>query len=239
MTTPSLSLSNISKRFPGVQALNDVSLNFEAGEIHAVLGENGSGKSTLLGIASGALAVDLGTIEILGQPLTSAVPSLARKLGLATVYQDNSLVLELTVAQNLHLGTVETSAPYTKMKARARRLLEEYNLLLDPDAAVADISPAHRQFLEIIKALSSSPKVLLLDEPTTALDLHDVDTLHTIIRRIAAAKNWIEPSGWADPSGRSGRGTHPVSWEHQISTCRRRRRPGREVGSIPRSFRSP
>ena len=187
MTTPSLSLSNISKRFPGIQALNDVSLDFEAGQIHAILGENGSGKSTLLGIASGAQTADTGTIEILGQPLTSAVPSLARKLGLATVYQDNSLVPELTVAQNLHLGSVERSVPYTKMKARARRLLEDYDLPLDPDAAVADISPAHRQFLEIIKALSSNPKVLLLDEPTTALDLHDVDTLHTIIRRIAAA----------------------------------------------------
>lgn len=187
MTTPSLSLSNISKRFPGVQALNDVSLEFEAGEIHAVLGENGSGKSTLLGIASGVQAADTGVIEIMGQPLISADPSLARKLGLATVYQDNSLVPELTVAQNLHLGAAGHSGSYTRMKSWARQQLESYKLSLDPDAIVADISPAHRQFLEIVKALALSPKVLLLDEPTTALDLHDVATLHTIIRKIAAA----------------------------------------------------
>ena len=115
MPEPSLRLSGISKRFPGVQALRDVSLDCVAGEVHAVLGENGSGKSTLLKIASGALAADDGTVEILGNRLASADTSQAQRFGLATVYQDNSLVPELTVAQNLYIGTVGQTLPYRRV----------------------------------------------------------------------------------------------------------------------------
>ena len=102
---PSLELSGISKRYPGVQALDRVDFECRAGEIHAVLGENGSGKSTLLGIAAGAVAADEGRIAIMGKPLTSADPLLARQLGLAVVYQDDLLVRELSVAENLLLGS--------------------------------------------------------------------------------------------------------------------------------------
>jgi len=104
MAEPSLRLTEISKRYPGVQALAEVSFACLPGEIHAVLGENGSGKSTLLGIASGAIVPDSGTVEIMGARLGTADPRIARKLGLATVYQDDSLVRELTVAQNLMLA---------------------------------------------------------------------------------------------------------------------------------------
>lgn len=186
MTVLALKLSDISKRFPGVLALNGVGLECVVGEIHAVVGENGSGKSTMLGIASGALAPDSGSVEILGQRLTTPSPALARKLGVATVYQDNSLVLELTVAQNLYLGTFEPVVGYRGIRAWTCRQLERYGLTLDPDARAGDLSPSQRQLLEVVKALVLEPRVLLLDEPTTALDSNDVDMLHGIVRHIVA-----------------------------------------------------
>ncbi len=182
----SLQLTDISKTYPGVRALNGVSFECRAGEIHAVLGENGSGKSTLLGIASGAVIPDSGRIEIMGQALTAADPLLARSLGLATVYQDDSLVRELTVTENLLLGALD---PPTSLSPRewAERLLEPYDLGISPDTLVGQLTPAQRQFLEIVKALSANPKVLLLDEPTSSLDLSGVEKLSTIVRRITAA----------------------------------------------------
>ena len=186
MPDPSLRLTGISKRFPGVQALRDVSLDCVAGEVHAVLGENGSGKSTLLKIASGALAADEGTVEILGNRLASADTSQAHHFGLATVYQDNSLVPELTVAQNLYLGTMGETLAYHRLEAWAEQQLAPYELAIDASARVAALSPAQRQFLEVVKALVSRPEVLLLDEPTASLDVNDVDTLHRIVRGIVA-----------------------------------------------------
>ncbi|MEZ5668355.1 MAG: ATP-binding cassette domain-containing protein [Alphaproteobacteria bacterium] len=186
MTAPRLRLAGVSKRYPGVLALDDVTLACSAGEVHAILGENGSGKSTLLKIASGALAPDAGTVEIDGQRLDEANPVKARQLGLATVYQDNSLIPELTVAQNLYLGNAESAPGFSAMAAWARDQLAPYGVSIDVGATVAALSPAQRQFLEIVKALVNRPKILLLDEPTTALDIHDVEVLHTIVRRIVA-----------------------------------------------------
>src|SRR5918912_1256100 len=119
MAAVSLKLSDVSKTYPGVRALDDMSFECLAGEIHAVLGENGSGKSTLLGIASGSVRPDAGTIEIMGRPLATADPMQARELGLATVYQDDSLVRELSVAQNLFLAASERSLSYRAMNSWA------------------------------------------------------------------------------------------------------------------------
>jgi ribose transport system ATP-binding protein len=186
MTAPILNLTGISKSYPGVQALNQVSLECRPGEIHAVLGENGSGKSTLLGIASGAVVPDAGQIEINGRPLTKADPLLARQLGLATVYQDDSLVRELTVADNLFLAAVDAPLSLASARRYALAQLKSYDLDTSPDALVGELTPAQRQFLEIVKALSSNPRILLLDEPTSSLDLAGVEKLSGIIRRIAA-----------------------------------------------------
>ena len=183
MAAPSLKLTGISKRYPGVQALAEVSFECLPGEIHAVLGENGSGKSTLLGIASGAVVPDSGMIEILGERLTAADPLLARRLGLATVYQDDSLVRELTVAQNLMLAAV---TPLGDPRGFAARQLAIHDLPISPDAPVGTLTAAERQLLEIVKALIGDPKVLLLDEPTSSLDLSDVAKLTAIIRKITA-----------------------------------------------------
>ena len=185
-SVPSLELSGISKRYPGVQALDRVDFECRAGEIHAVLGENGSGKSTLLGIAAGAVAADEGRIAIMGKPLTSADPLLARQLGLAVVYQDDSLVRELSVAENLLLGSGNGPKTLAGIRQWAARQLALYDLGISPDALVGQLSSSQRQFLEIVKALAANPKVLLLDEPTSSLDISGVEKLTEIVRRIGA-----------------------------------------------------
>ena len=190
-SSPSLRLSGISKRYPGVQALAGMSFDCLPGEVHAVLGENGSGKSTLLKIAAGAVAADAGRVEIMGAPLTAADPMQARRLGLATVYQDDSLVRELTVAENLYLGCPaggdHAPPPVAGMASWAAAQLDRYGLDLAPQAIVGSLTPSQRQFLEIVKALTAAPKVLLLDEPTSTLDLPDVEKLTAIIRQAQAA----------------------------------------------------
>ena len=185
MAGPSLEIVNISKRYPGVQALNRVSFECRPGEIHAVLGENGSGKSTLLGIASGAVVADSGRVTIMGRPLDAADPLLARSLGLATVYQDDSLVRELTVAENLVLAALD-APPVAQRVTWATRKLAPYDLGIHPDTLVGHLTQAERQFLEIVKALTANPRVLLLDEPTSSLDLGGVEKLSGILRRITA-----------------------------------------------------
>ena len=161
MAAASLELSGISKRYPGVQALNRVDFACRPGEIHAVLGENGSGKSTLLGIAAGAVAADEGRIAIMGNPLVGADPLQARRFGLAVVYQDDSLVRELSVAENLLLGTVDGPKSLAGKRQWAAKQLAPYGLGISPDTLVGQLSASQRQFLEIVKALAANPKVLL------------------------------------------------------------------------------
>jgi ribose transport system ATP-binding protein len=184
----SLRMRRVCKSYPGVQALKGVDFDCEAGEIHALVGGNGSGKSTLLGIASGAIAADAGSVELLGQPLTTAHPAAARRMGLATVYQDNSLVLDLTTAQNLYLAASDGNRPAIRdLQAWATARIEESGLeMVDPEAKVMDLPAGQRQFVEIIKALLCDPKVLLLDEPTTALSLEETERLQRVVRKVAA-----------------------------------------------------
>ncbi|MSQ59330.1 MAG: sugar ABC transporter ATP-binding protein, partial [Betaproteobacteria bacterium] len=159
MASPSLQLSGITKRYPGVLALDRVDLECRPGEIHAVVGENGSGKSTLLGIASGAIVPGEGEITIMGTKLATADPLLARRLGLAAVYQDDSLVRELSVAENLLLGAGESAVALPGANEWAARLLAPYEFGISPRTLVGDLAPALRQFLEIVKALANNPKV--------------------------------------------------------------------------------
>ena len=187
MVAAALELSGISKRYPGVQALNRVNFECRPGEIHAVLGENGSGKSTLLGIAGGAIVADDGHVTIMGRALPAADPLQARLLGLAVVYQDNSLVRELTVAENLLLGAVDGPATFAGKREWAAKQLARYDLHISPDVLVGHLNASQRQFLEIVKALAADPKVLLLDEPTSSLDISGIEKLSDIIHRIVAA----------------------------------------------------
>jgi len=183
-----LELGGVSRQFGAVRALTDVSFDCRAGEVHALVGENGSGKSTLLGIASGFVEPDLGIVQIGGKPLRRDSPALARSLGLAMAYQDTSLVLAEPVKNNLYLATSpEQRPPFRKRKKWARRLLGGFDLDVElfPDAPAGFLTMAERQMFEVARALASDPKVLLLDEPTTALGPNEVEALH---RTIAACR---------------------------------------------------
>jgi ribose transport system ATP-binding protein len=181
-----LELQGLSKQYGTVQALSNVSLNCRAGEIHAVVGENGSGKSTLLGIASGFVKPNQGVVLIGGKRLRKDSPAEARSLGLGMAYQDNSQVAMLSVKENLFLSTPPKQRPvYWRMKKWAREILAEYELDLFPDAPTAYLTQAQRQLFEVVKALMGNPKVLSLDEPTTALGPSEVEILHRTIRACA------------------------------------------------------
>jgi ribose transport system ATP-binding protein len=177
-----LSLRGVSKAFGAVQALRDVSVDCRAGEIHALVGENGSGKSTLLGIASGFLAPDDGVVEIDDRRRRRGSPADARRFGLGIAYQTYSHVLDLSIAENLYLAVPGNLRPsYGRMEEWAAGTLEEFSLDVPVTAPVGTLSLAERQFLEVIKALLARPKVLLLDEPTTALGPEEVGRLHALV----------------------------------------------------------
>jgi ribose transport system ATP-binding protein len=183
-----LELTGVSRQFGAVRALTDVSFECRPGEIHALVGENGSGKSTLLGIASGFVEPDLGTIRIGGKPLRTDSPALARKLGLAMAYQDGSSVGMEPVKNNFYFAAPpDQRPPYWRRKKWARRLLAEFDLDIElfPDVPAGFLTMAERQLFEVAKALVTNPKVLLLDEPTTALGPDEVEALH---RTIVACK---------------------------------------------------
>ena len=183
-----LELTGVSRQFGAVRALTDVSFDCRAGEIHALVGENGSGKSTLLGIASGFVDPDLGKVQIGGKPLRTDSPAQARKLGLAMAYQDGSSVGMEPVKNNLYFAAPpDQRPPYWRRKRWARKLLADFDLDIElfPDAPAGFLTMAERQLFEVAKALVTNPKVLLLDEPTTALGPDEVEALH---RTIVACK---------------------------------------------------
>jgi len=179
-----LEMKGVSRQFGAVRALTDVSFECRAGEIHALVGENGSGKSTLLGIASGFVDPDLGDIQIGGKPLRRDSPALARKLGLAMAYQDGSSIHAEPVKNNLYYAAPPDQRPaFWRRKKWARRVLAEFDLDLElfPDAPAGFLTLAERQLFEVAKALVTNPKVLLLDEPTTALGPDEVEALHRTV----------------------------------------------------------
>jgi ribose transport system ATP-binding protein len=182
-----LELRHIVKSFPGVRAVRDVTFACRNGEIHALLGGNGAGKSTLMAVATGDLAPDQGEVIINGQPLTTAHPRFARELGLAMVFQDQSLIPDLDVVQNLLLGAGTMDALGGQgLEAWATELLRDFEMPIAPRTMVRDLPLAARQVVEIVKALVARPKVLILDEPTAALTRNEVFHLHSILRRVVA-----------------------------------------------------
>ena len=188
-STPALELRALTKGFPGVRALDNASLSVHRGEIHAVIGQNGAGKSTMINVLSGMLKADFGEILLSGQP--AAIDSTTRSiaLGVATVYQELSLLPNLSIAANIALGRepwrgglLDTKA----MRARAKAALERMSLDMDVDARVGSLSLAERQLVEIAKALSHHPSVLVLDEPTAALAQRETERLFVILRGLRA-----------------------------------------------------
>ena len=187
---PLLQATGIVKQFPGTLALDHAQIELEPGEIHAVVGENGAGKSTLMKILSGVYDADAGEIFFEGRRVTLASPRAARELGIAIVHQELSLVPPLTVAENIFPGRLPTNAlgmvKYGQLFRDAQRALDDLEVTVDPRALVSDISIATQQLVEIAKALSQECKVLILDEPTSALTEREVETLFSVLRRLAA-----------------------------------------------------
>ncbi|TPL21083.1 ATP-binding cassette domain-containing protein [Mesorhizobium sp. B2-4-9] len=181
-----LTLSSVCKFFPGVRALNDVTFDVLAGEVHGLVGENGAGKSTLMAVASGALRADAGSVTIAGVTVEDD-PRRARELGLAIVRQEPSLMPDLTVAENLFLGLPENLRPSLfGVGAWANGLLGRWSSALSFEAndRVAQLNPEQRFIVEIVKALASEPKVLVLDEPTEHLGAENVERLFTRIQEV-------------------------------------------------------
>ncbi len=180
-----LELAGVSRQFGAVRALTNVSFDCRPGEVHALVGENGSGKSTLLGIASGFVEPDTGHVRIGGKPLKTDSPATARRLGLSMAYQDTSLVPMEPVKNNLYMAARSGQRPpYRGRKKWARKVLAGFDLDLEifPDVPAGFLSLAERQLFEVARALVSNPKVLLLDEPTTALGPDEVEALHRTVR---------------------------------------------------------
>jgi ribose transport system ATP-binding protein len=185
---PTLEMNGISKTFPGVKALNGVQLKAWGGEVLALMGENGAGKSTLMKILSGAYHADAGgEIKIDGQPIQITDPIAAKRAGIAIIYQELSLAPNLSVAENIHLGDEIHHRGLIDRKAMAdgcRPVLERLGAPFTPETTVGTLSIAEQQLVEIARALHAKSKILVLDEPTTALSSRETERLFALIRQL-------------------------------------------------------
>jgi ABC-type sugar transport system ATPase subunit len=185
---PFLEIRELSRRFPGVEALSAVDLEAELGQVHALIGANGAGKSTLMNILAGVLRASRGEIRLGGAPFRPESPRAAQAQGVSTVYQELSLIPQRSVAENIFLGREPASrlgmVDRHRLHGATRELLARYHLPLEAETAVEDLSVAQQQLVEIARALSVDAQVLILDEPTAVLSLHEQDNLFTIIARL-------------------------------------------------------
>jgi len=186
---PLISIQKLSKTFPGVRALHDVQLELLAGEIHALMGENGAGKSTLMKILAGVYQKDSGEILLNGKPVAFASPREAQAMGIGIIHQELQLMNHLTVAQNIFIGREPRGRfglflDEDKLNAKAREILGHMHLNLDPRAVVGALTVAKQQMVEIAKALSFDSRVLIMDEPTSALNEAEIAELFRIIREL-------------------------------------------------------
>ncbi len=183
-----LEMLNIVKTFPGVRALDDVSFGCARGEVHALCGENGAGKSTLIKVLGGIYPPDAGRIRIEGRDVSFPHPVAARRAGVSIIHQELSLLPYRTVAENIYLG-LEASRfgvlDRRRMRADSARLLDRLGSAIAPAAAAGDLSIAHQQIVEIAKALAVDAKILVMDEPTAALDGADASRLLDLVRRLS------------------------------------------------------
>lgn len=185
---PLLEVRGLTKRFPGVDALKGVDLSAIAGEVHALVGANGAGKSTLMNLLAGVEKPSAGETLMDGKPVRFANPAAAQEHGIATVYQEFSLVPQLSVARNIFLGREPKGAfgliDEQRLMAQTRELLDRFNLHLDPEDEVSSLSVAEQQLVEIARALSVAARILILDEPTAVLSRGEQRNLFTIIDRL-------------------------------------------------------
>ena len=185
---PLLNLRSIAKAFPGTQALNGVDFSLYAGEVHALIGENGAGKSTLIKIIAGLYQPDAGTLEVEGQLVEfhSPADSLAHRI--KVVYQELDLVPDLSIAENVFLGNLPKKAfrivDWNELRARTSELLHDLGLDIDPEMPISALTVAQQQLVEIARALSRQARIIIMDEPTSALSQSEIESLFTVIRRL-------------------------------------------------------
>jgi rhamnose transport system ATP-binding protein len=185
-----LELKNISKSFSGVEVLHNVSFELRPGEVHALLGENGAGKSTLVKIITGVHHPDKGEILLHGEPVHFSDARESRQAGIAAIYQELSLFPDLDVAENIFVGrqpvTVGGRVDWRKLYTEAGKLLESLGVKLDLKQKARTLSIAQQQMVEIARAFSINAQILIMDEPTSSLTLHEVDDLFRLVRRLRA-----------------------------------------------------
>ena len=184
-----LEMKNICKSFPGVKALQNVDFQLKSGEIHALLGENGAGKSTLIKVLGGIYIAEEGTILIDGKEVAITGVNSARANGISIIHQELVLVPYMTVAENIFLGREPMGSfgvNKSKMSADAQKMLDRFDLGIDADSLIADLSIAQQQMVEIVKAISFNCRILVMDEPTSSISDREVKALFEIMRNLAA-----------------------------------------------------
>ena len=190
MTTALVELAGIHKRFPGVYALKGVDFSVLPGEVHALVGENGAGKSTLIKIVSGVYDFEEGSYRIAGKAVEIRHPRQALDLGIAVVYQELELVPSLSVAENLFFGRLPHGrggrVRWSELYAESERLLAEVGLEVDPQTKVGYLGVAEQQLIEIARALSLAARIIIMDEPTSALSPREIEKLFALITRLRA-----------------------------------------------------
>ncbi len=182
-----VSMENINKSFPGVKALDNVNFELKSGEVMALLGENGAGKSTLMKILSGVYTRDDGKMEIFGKEYGDLTPKQAQAAGVAIIHQELNMCKHLTVAENMFLGREKTGKVMLKnheMEAEAKAILDDLKIDIDPKQQVGDLPVSKQQMVEIAKALSTHAKILIMDEPTSALTAKEIEELFRIIHKL-------------------------------------------------------
>ncbi|MHB0998563.1 MAG: sugar ABC transporter ATP-binding protein [Armatimonadota bacterium] len=192
MSSYNLQTIGVSKVYPGTIALNNVSLGFKGGEVHALIGKNGAGKSTLIKILSGAIQPSEGQILVEDKVVSLRSPRDSFNKGIATVYQELSLVPEMTVAENILLGRLPrakklgvSTINWEKVYSQAKEIMDSLNIDIDVRTKISKLGVAQQQVVEIAKAMSYNPAVLMLDEPTSALARDETESLFTLIRQLA------------------------------------------------------
>lgn len=185
---PVLVLDAITKRFPGVVALNRVSFDIRPGEVHALLGENGAGKSTLMKVLAGVYKADEGHVYLDGAKVDPENPLHAKHLGIVLIHQELSLVPEMNVAENIFLGSLPKKwgnrVDWRRLKADSQKIIDRLDSGFTPDDRVGSLSIAKQQMVEIARALVFTPKVVVFDEPTASLTEHETEVLFAIIRSL-------------------------------------------------------
>ena len=185
-----LQLQNITKKYPGVVALNDVSLDVIKGEVHALVGENGAGKSTLIKTCTGAVVPDQGKVIIEGREFSSLTPTSSKENGIAVIYQEFNLVGELSVAENIFLGRAIRKGVVIDNKAMVKEsaaIFKQFEINIDPNALVSTLTVGYQQLVEIAKAISEKANLLIMDEPSAPLTQTEAEHLYEMVEKLKAS----------------------------------------------------